>query len=109
MILKLGQNVKYKKVVRKIETRYLEKSDFDENELVKVDRIKMVEFKNERRGIIIGVRNIAKKAEYIFNDDNPNIYGHVEHFRTETIKVYKVAYDMAHTNYVLEKDLIQRI
>ena len=104
MIFTLGQKVKYKKAVRKI-TRYVDPKEFNDEEVVSIDKIKYIHFKKERCGFIMGWRNIAKKTEYTFNDDNPDIEGHIEHYKTETITVYKVAYDMAHTNYVLGEDL----
>jgi len=106
MKFKLGQKVKYKKVVRKIFFSIKEK-DFDDTEIIAKDRMKIVELTRERYGFIVGKRNIAKKAEYKFDDNNPVILGSIKYYRTEIITVYKVAYDMAHTNYVLEKDLIE--
>jgi hypothetical protein len=105
MEFKLGQKVRYKKIVRKIQTPYLEEKDFDDEEIIEKERIKMFELTKERYGFIIGKRNIAKKAEYAFEEDDPNCGGYVCHQGTEIIKVYKVAYDMAHTNFVLEEDL----
>lgn len=100
----LGQKVKYKKVVQKVPL-CIEKEEFDDTEIVRKDKIKMIELTKERYGFIIGKRNIAKKAEYVFNDEDPDCEGFIEHLETEIITVYKVAYDMAHTNYVLEEDL----
>lgn len=104
MKFKLGQKVKYKKVLRKNHL-YIEEADFDDEEVVIINKTNMVNLNKERCGFIVGERNISKKAEYTFNDDDPDCHGHIEHQNTETIKVYKVAYDMAHTNYVLEEDL----
>ena len=104
LIYTLGQKVKYRKVVRKT-TRYINPKEFREEEIVLLDKIKIVELNRERYGFITGKRNIAKKAEYTFYDDNPDIEGHIVHYKTETITVYKIAYDMAHTNFVLEEDL----
>ena len=104
MIFKLGQRVKYQKIIRKI-TRYIEEEEFNDTEVVRIDKAKTVGLSKERSGLIVGERRLAKKAEYTFNDDDPDTHGHIEHQGTETIKVYKVAYDMAHTNYVLKEDL----
>ena len=104
MKFKLGQRVKYKKVVRKIPL-YINKEAFYDEEIVRKDKIKMAKLTKERYGFIIGTRNIAKKAKYTFNDNDPDTEGFIVHEETETIIVYKVAYDMAHTNFVLEEDL----
>jgi len=104
MKFKLGQKIKYKRVIRKV-VFDIEKKDFDDVEIVRVSKIKIVELSKERSGFIVGKRRLAEKAEYTFNDDDPNCFGHIEHEKTETKEVYKVAYDMAHTNYVLEEDL----
>lgn len=107
IMFKLGQKVSYKKIIRKIMVPYMESKDFNEEEVIEKDRTKSIELTKERSGFIVGTRNIAKKGEYIFEDDDPDQYGHVVHQKTETIKVYKVAYDMAHTNFVLEEDLMR--
>jgi len=104
MIFKLGQKISYKFVIRKI-TRYIEPKEFRDKDFVKIDKIKKIEFKRYRNGFIVGKRRIAKIAKYSFEDDDPNTYGTVVHNKTNFIEVYKVTYDMAHTNYVLEEDL----
>ena len=104
MEFKLGQKVKYQRRIQKI-TKYIEEEYFNDAEIVRINKIKMVELSEERFGFIVGIRNIAKKAEYTFEDDDPDERGHIVHHKTETIKVYKVAFDMAHTNFVLGKDL----
>ena len=104
MDFKLGQKVKYRKVAQKT-TRYIEEKEFDDEEIISIDKIKMVELAKERTGFIVGVRYIAKKSEYTFEGDDPDGFGTIVWSDTETIKVYKVAYDMAHGNYVLEEDL----
>jgi len=91
----------------KLGQKYIEEKEFDNTEIVTKDKMKIVELTKERYGFIAGKRSVAKKAEYTFEDYNPVISGTIEHYRTEIITVYKVAYDMAHTNYVLEKDLIE--
>lgn len=104
MKFKLGQKVKYKKVVRK-KSYYIEKKDFEDTEIVTVNKIVMTTLSKERIGFVVGIRNLAHIVDYTFWDDDPNTFGYVKHEKTVTKKFYKVAYDMAHTNYVLEEDL----
>jgi len=108
-MFKLGQKVSYQKIIRKIVTEYPEINDLDENDLAEVEKDKNINLTKERLGFIVGKRNIAHKAIYTFHDryEDDNMTGRVVHDSTEKRKVYKVAYDMAHTNYVLEEDLMR--
>jgi len=106
MKFKLGQKVRYKKVARK-KSFYIEKKDFKDTEIAHVNKIVITTLNKERVGFVVGIRNLAHLTDYTFWDDDPNVYGHVVHEKTVTKKVYKIAYDMAHTNYVLEEDLIE--
>ena len=104
MKFQLGQKVKFNKIVRRNKTD-VDLKEFDDKEIVEVDRIITVRFIKERIGFIVGTRKIAKETFYHFNDDSAGCPGFAEHDHTDSIKVYKVAYNMAHTNFVLEEDL----
>ena len=104
MEFKLGQKVEYKRVARK-KSFYICDKDFKDTEIVTVDKIALATLNKRRVGFIVGTRDIAHIVEYTFWDDDPDDHGYVKHEKTVTIKVYKVAYDMAHTNFVLGKDL----
>ena len=106
MELKLGQKVKYSKIVQKT-TNYIKEEDFYEEEIVTINKCKIVELKKIRTGFVIGTRKIARIAKYTLEDMNPDLPDVIVWQNTELIKVLKVAYDPAHTNWVLEKDLIE--
>ena len=105
MKFRLGQKVRYKRIVRKIQSPFMEEKDFEDGEIIEKERIKTIELTKERHGFVMGERHLAERAQYTFEEDNSSFSGHVAHYGTETIRVYKIAYDMAHTNYVLEEDL----
>ena len=104
MKFQLGQKVKYKKVVRR-KTRFIEEKEFDENEIIEIDRIGMAELTKVRIGFIVGLRTITAKAEYTYETDGEGMNGETVYYKSKSKKVYKVTYDMAHTNFVLEEDL----
>ena len=104
MNFKLGQKVRYKRVAQKT-TRHISEKEFDDEDIISIDKIRLVGLAKARYGIVVGVRYIANKADYVFADETTDCDGAIVWDSTEIIKVYKVAYDMAHGNYVLEEDL----
>jgi hypothetical protein len=111
MKFKLGQKIKYKRISKKIEIdmQYWTPDDFEEGEEKELERREFIELKKERTGLIIGRRNLVFKTiftvkdDYYVEDDIPAHY--VDIARQEKGFSYLIAYDMGHTNFVLEEDL----
>lgn len=115
MKFKLGQKVSYIRISRKIEIdqKYWEFDDFEEYEEKTLKRRESVHLDKARIGYILGRRKLvfntifeAVREEGDFLEPGAEW---VKIKRQEYGFVYLVAYDMGHTNYVLERDLIRRI
>ena len=106
MKFKLGQKVKYKNIVRKTHNYlHCKIEDFYSGEKKEVIERKSYELPEEKIGIVMGKRKL------IFSDilgvkigdfDQP----YVEAIERPAKQVYLIAYDLGHTNYVLEEDII---
>ena len=113
MKFELGQKVKYKRrVMKKKLTEFLMIKDFSENEEKEIKRRKFIELNKERFGYIMGRRNLVFKTIFSVNygSENCDSDGNYESdfidiIRQEKKFAYVVAYDMGHTDYVLEEDL----
>lgn len=116
MKFNLGQKVKYKRISKKINInmQYWTLKDFKEGEEKVLTRREFIELGKERIGYVMGRRNLVFKTIFAVKDtgltgyddereENPPEYVDIE--RQEKKFVYVVAYDMGHTNFVLEEDL----
>ena len=110
MKFKLGQKVEYKRISKKIEinTHFWTTEDFEQDEEKILERREFIELKKERIGYIVGRRKLVFKTIFSVNsdyDDDSGIVEFVDIERQEYRFAYLVAYDMGHTNFVLEEDL----
>ncbi len=113
MKFELGQKVKYKRrVMKKKLTEFLMIKNFSENEEKEIKRREFIELSKERFGYIMGRRNLVFKTIFSVNygSENCDSDGNYESdfidiVRQEKRFAYVVAYDMGHTDYVLEEDL----
>ena len=97
MKFKLGQKVEYKKIIKRLDCTF-EREDMPED--FTLEKRKVIDLVKSRVGYVIGSRKLVFKLMFGVGDEG------VECYDREWKLCYKVAYDMAHTNYVLEEDLI---
>jgi len=113
MKFKLGQKVRYKRITKHIKAgeKYLKLDDFVEgiDEEKMLERRESIELMNERTGHIMGRRRFVFKTYLGVEVDNGDGISPgsewVDIKKQEYGYAYQVAYDMGHTNYVLEEDL----
>jgi len=98
MKFKLGQKVEYKKIIKRLDCTF-EQEDMPED--FTLEKRKVIELPKSRVGYIVGRRKLVFKLMFGVSD-NTII---AECYDREWKFCYKVAYDMAHSNYVLEEDL----
>jgi hypothetical protein len=105
MKFELGQKVKYKKVVRKTHIYlHCKVEDFYTGETKEVIERRSYELSGEKIGIVMGKRKLIFSSILgvkIGDFDQP----YIEAIERPMKQVYLIAYDLGHTNYVLEEDL----
>jgi hypothetical protein len=106
MKFKLGQKVKYKRISKKINIiHFWTPKDFEEDEEKRLERREIIELNKERVGYIAGRRRLVFTSILGVEGDYEEESYLVDIIRQEKGFVYLVAYDMGHTDYVLEEDL----
>lgn len=111
MKFKLGQEVKYRKISKKIKINrhFWTPEDFEQDEEKILERRELIELDKGRIGYIAGRRKLVFQTIFSLNYDSydvdNDILGFVDIVRQEEKFAYLVAYTMGKTNYVLEEDL----
>ena len=111
MKYKLGQKVKYRRISKKIEIdrQFWTLIDFEEDDEKELERREFIELDKERNGYIVGRRKLVFKTYFGVEGEYENETEWVGIKRQEYGYAYLIAYDMGHTNYVLEEDLSYRV
>jgi len=97
MKFKLGQKVEYKKIIKRLDCTF-EREDMPED--FTLEKRKVIDLAKSRVGYIVGIRKLVFKLMFGDSDDEG-----MKCYDREWKFCYKVAYDMAHANYVLEEDI----
>ena len=112
MKFKLGQEVSYKRISKKIEIdmQYFDVPDFNQVEEKELERRKFITLNKERTGYIMGRRKLVFKTIFsVYSNDYDDDYKVIEYVdiaRQEYGFAYLVAYNMGKTDFVLEEDII---
>lgn len=113
--MKLGEKVKFRKEVKKLNT-YFNPDDISDDELnheglYSVEKIKVVELKEELQGIVVGKRKMSKTAYYKLeygNDFDP--YDDISHSyfeKRDLIDVFIIATNLNRFFRVVPNDLVK--
>ena len=102
MKFKLGQKVRFKRIVRRRDCTF-DLEDCPE-EFTKTKR-DIIEFEKYRVGYVVGSRDLVFKLNFGLPENSLDVVC----VGREWKEVYKVAYSMRHTFYVLEEDLKEAI
>lgn len=107
MYYKLGQKVKYQRMITKKKfSAYLALKDFSDCVEREITRREFVGLDKERIGYIMGRRNVVFNTTFTIDDNvDPDLPDHIGVGMQDKRLVYVVAYNMGKTDYVMEGDL----